>query len=263
MVKSSDYKKVDLFIKVRQGDAYMANETSTVNRVEDIYKRGEYMSNNPTWHVEDSPWKAKQILKIIMSNDLHPNTICEIGCGAGEILRQMHSVMGNDISFVGYETAPAAFEMCLQRKTSRLDYRLGDLLEDSSAFFDIVMAVDVIEHVEDYFSFLRRLKQKAQYKILHIPLDLSAQVVLRVAPLKIKRKVVGHIHYFTKDIAVDMLSDVGYEVIEFFYTSSTFETRGGSAKSRLLSLPRRIGFKFCPDLTVRAIGGYSLMVLAK
>jgi len=56
---------------------------------EEMYRSNEYLKNNPTWHVEDSPWKAKQILKIIGNNNLQPNSICEIGCGAGEILHQL------------------------------------------------------------------------------------------------------------------------------------------------------------------------------
>ena len=56
-----------------------------------IYTSGEYAAKNPTYHVEDSAWKAHQILKIIQRNNLQPLSICEVGCGAGEILRQLQS----------------------------------------------------------------------------------------------------------------------------------------------------------------------------
>lgn len=51
-----------------------------------IYDDGTYLTNNPTWHEEDSAWKSQQIMKIIDKNTLSFNTICEVGCGAGEIL---------------------------------------------------------------------------------------------------------------------------------------------------------------------------------
>ncbi len=51
---------------------------------EELYKDGRYLELNPTWHVEDSPWKAKQIFEIIHRNRLQPKSICEIGCGAGD-----------------------------------------------------------------------------------------------------------------------------------------------------------------------------------
>jgi hypothetical protein len=31
---------------------------------EEMYTSSEYLENNPTWHLEDSLWKARQILKI-------------------------------------------------------------------------------------------------------------------------------------------------------------------------------------------------------
>jgi ubiquinone/menaquinone biosynthesis C-methylase UbiE len=64
-----------------------------------MYVSGEYLQNNPMWHVEDSPWKAKQILKILGRNNIAPGTICEVGCGAGEILAQLQHEMPKDCEF--------------------------------------------------------------------------------------------------------------------------------------------------------------------
>ncbi len=33
-----------------------------------IYEDGKYLDNNPLWHEEDSPWKAKWIRGIIEKN---------------------------------------------------------------------------------------------------------------------------------------------------------------------------------------------------
>jgi len=226
---------------------------------EAMYTSDEYLKENPTWHTEDSPWKAKQILKIIGKNELQPKSICEIGCGAGEILRQMFLQMSNDISFAGYEISSNAFELCKQREADRLSYKLANLLEDTSAFFDIVMAIDVFEHVEDCFGFLRSLKGKGIYKIFHIPLEMNIHGVLRPSRMLFARKKVGHIHYFCKDTALAILKDVGYEIIDYFYTAGSVELSGMSP----VNILRRIGFRIAPDLTVRTFGGYSLMVLTK
>jgi len=75
-------------------------------------------------------------------------------------------------------------------------------LDDEKQFFDVVMAIDVLEHVEDYFTFLRKISKKGKYKIFHIPLDMSVSAVLRISPLIDGRKKVGHIHYFSKDTAL-------------------------------------------------------------
>ena len=49
-----------------------------------------------------------------------PRSICEVGCGAGEILRILHDRLEPDRS-VGFEIAPAAHELCLGRTTGGLE----------------------------------------------------------------------------------------------------------------------------------------------
>jgi cyclopropane fatty-acyl-phospholipid synthase-like methyltransferase len=230
----------------------------------DIYIHGEYLKKNPTWHMEDSSWKAKQLLKIIERNHLKPTSICEVGCGAGEILNQLYLHMPKDITFTGYEISPQAFKLCQARTRDRLQFNLSDLLQDKEAFFDIVLAMDVLEHIEDFFGFLRNLREKGQYKIFHIPLDISVQSVLR-NKLLTKREHSGHIHYFTKDTAMAVLKDTDYEIIDSFYTGSSIDTDilNKQFKSLLARLPRKLMFKLNEDLTVRMLGGYSLMILVK
>lgn len=227
-----------------------------------IYEDGTYLANNPSWHEEDSPWKARQIDTIIKKNSATSKTICEIGCGAGEILNQL-SATYVDKKFFGYEISPQAFALCGARSKANLTFRHADLLEDNSAFFDVVMAIDVFEHVEDYFGFLRKLRDKADIKIFHIPLDLSVQTVLRSNPILKRRKEVGHIHYFTKDTALETLRDTGYSIIDYFYTSSSLELPNRGWKATLLKMPRKVAFWLNKDWAVRLLGGYSLMVLAK
>jgi hypothetical protein len=230
---------------------------------EKMYTTSEYLEKNPTWHVKDSPWKTKQILNIIERNKLQPSSICEAGCGAGEILNQMYLQMPNKVSFVGYEISPQAFELCQQRKKDRLQFHLKNLFQDNKVFFDIVLAIDVIEHVEDYFGFLRSLREKGQYKIFHIPLDISVQTVLRSSPILKGRQSVGHIHYFTKETALATLADTGYEILDYFYTAGSIDLPAKSFKSLLARLPRKILYKLNKDTVVRVLGGYSLMVLTK
>ena len=227
-----------------------------------IYNDGTYLDNNPTWHEEDSPWKAKWIKTIIENNDLAPKTICEIGCGVGEILNIL-SDSYSEKDFFGYEISPQAYEIAKTKEKENLSFKLQNLLEDNQEKFDIAMAIDVFEHVEDYFGFLRKLKEKAEYKIYHIPLDLSVQNVLRSHPIIDGRKTVGHIHYFTKETALESLKDTGHEVIDYFYTPGTLVLPNQSWKSKLAKIPRKLAYAINRDIAVRILGGYSLLVLTK
>lgn len=101
------------------------------------------------------------------------------------------------------------------------------------------------------------------YKIFHIPLDLSAQIVLRSSPILKKRYSVGHIHYFTKETAIATLIDTGYEILDCFFTAGATDLPAKSFNSLVAKLPRKIMYKLNQDMTVRVLGGYSLIVLAR
>jgi SAM-dependent methyltransferase len=226
-----------------------------------IYLDGEYLAKNPGWHVEESPWKARQILRMLRKNRLSPRTICDVGCGTGEVLKQLQQNMDSDCIFSGYEVSPQAFELAKSRANEKLHFRLVDFLEEEGNF-DVILVLDVIEHLEDYFTFLRRLKARSRYKIFHIPLDLSMQTVFRKKALLKRRDLYAHVHYFTKETALQTLVDTGYEVLDYFYTPRSIDF-GSEAGEKLLRLPRKVCFAINRDFATRLLGGFSLLVLAK
>ena len=231
--------------------------------METIYTDGTYLRNNPDWHVDDSPWKAKHVARMLDRHGIVPQTVCEIGCGAGEILRSLSTHLEPSTRFFGYEISPNAYKICSQKANERFTFKLANLLDETDVRFDLVMAMDVFEHVEDYFGFLRKLREKAQYKIFHIPLELSAQEVLRGKPLLNARRTVGHIHHFSKETALATLEDCGYTVLDHFYTSGRTDLGGLGWKSQLMRLPRQALYKVNQDAAVRTLGGYSLLALAR
>jgi SAM-dependent methyltransferase len=228
-----------------------------------LYTDGLYLECNPTWHEEDSPWKASQIATILARNTIKPATVCEVGCGGGEILNSLARNYGDHVRFSGYEVSPQAFEICKKKQRGNLQFHLIKELGEIETHFDVVMAIDVFEHVEDYLGFLRQLRTKGTYKIFHIPLDLSVQSLLRGFPIMDLRKSVGHIHYFIKETALATLKDTGYEIVDYFYTGSRLELPNRGWKANLFWLPRKLFFAVNQDLAVRILGGWSLLVLAK
>ena len=226
------------------------------------YSDGEYLSQNPDWHAADAPWKAENIHKIMHGNSLNPKTICEVGCGTGEILRRLSlkSQYAKTV-FTGYEISDDAFELCRLRTAERLNFVKMDLFEDEKNY-DVVFCIDVFEHVDDYMGFLRNLKNKGEIKVFHIPLDLSVSSLLR-GRLIHARSSVGHLHYFTPETAIATLVDCGYQIIDTFYTPSFSIRREKGYIARLKSLPRWILFKISPGFASKLVGGVSLMVLAR
>ena len=129
--------------------------------------------------------------------------------------------------------------------------------------FDLLLILDVVEHVEDFHGFLKRLRQKARYKIFHIPLDLCVQKLLRISTMLADMERVGHIHAFTRETAVAALERAGYNIIECTYIGKRLELPIRGWRPRLLRLPRRVFSSISPDLSSRVLGGWSLSVLAE
>ena len=230
----------------------------------ELYQDGKYLDLNPDWHAGDSAWKADQVLKMLTRNNLRPRTVCEVGCGAGEILAQLHNRMPDDVHFTGYEVSPQAAQLCEQRRKPGLDFILGDAFADP-AQYDMVLSLDVIEHVEDIYGFLRALRKKGAHKVFHIPLDLAVYSVLGGTLIRGRRQM-GHIHYFTRATALALLEEAGYDVMDWFYTFGAIQSpgqRGGPVPRRLLRLVRRMMHIVNKELSVRVLGGASILVLAK
>jgi len=233
------------------------------SKAEKLYTSGNYLEKNPLWHTEESSWKAANVMRMINRHKISARTICEVGCGAGEVLKQLQQRLDNECDFLGCDISPQAIELCSSRANDKLHFELGDATIISGRFFDVILGLDIIEHLEDYFSFLRTIKERAVYKIFQIPLDLSVQTVLRATPMIRDRKRFGHIHYFTKETALQLLRDLDYNIIDWFYTAVALDLPSADPKNIVMRIPRRLLSLINVDVAVRLLGGYRLLILTK
>lgn len=226
------------------------------------YTHGGYLARNPEWHVDGSPWKAAQVLTVLNRNGLAPARVCEVGCGAGEILAQLQRYLPKSAALEGYDISPQAIEMASLRANDSLTFHVADFLAADTPQYDLILVIDVLEHLEDYFTFLRQLRRRATWKLFHIPLDISVQTLARVRPLLAARQSVGHLHYFFKEQALAVLNETGYDVIDVGYTPGLVD-RAKTRPQRMLRPLRRALYACSRDGAARVLGGYSLIVLAR
>lgn len=225
-----------------------------------IYSDGTYIEHNRSWHAEDSPWKALQITRLLGRNQVAPKRVCEVGCGAGDILREL-SVAHAESTFVGYELSPQAMDICRAKATDRVSYRMQDIFGDSD-LFDCLLCIDVFEHVPDYMGFLEKLRAKATYKVFHVPLDISVLSVVHSSMMH-ARQSAGHLHYFSHETAAATIRDCGYEIVDAFFTAPFAGLPAKTWKARLAKYPRSALFAMSPSWTAKLLGGCSYLVLAK
>lgn len=225
----------------------------------DPHLNGKYFEHNPTWHVEFSPWKAENIFRFIQQKQLTPKTIVDVGCGAGELLRLLQTKMDPACRFWGYDVAPPAIEMAKQRENDRLRFELSDFPAIETQKMDLLLALEVVDHVEDYRGFLRAVRNRAEWKLFSFSLDISVQSTLRKGALLSRRELHSHLHHFNKETALAVLRETGYEVVDHIYPPTfAYSTLAKAA------LPiRKLFFALNQDFTARMFGGYSLLVLAR
>ncbi|OGS13408.1 MAG: methyltransferase [Elusimicrobia bacterium RIFOXYA2_FULL_58_8] len=229
---------------------------------EDKYTSNDYLNHNPSWDMGDSPWKAAAVAGFLKEEGLAPKTICEIGCGAGGVLLELSEKLPG-AEFCGYEIAPAAARFWEKTKRNNVKFVLGDFIELNKVRYDLVLLLDVIEHIGDPFTFLNGLHGAAEQYVFHIPLDLSALSVARETPLLNVRHKVGHINYFTKNLALELLKESGFDVITWRYTGAAFNSPQSTWKTKLAAIPRFIAYSLSKDWGARLMGGETLLVLAR
>src|SRR5205085_732695 len=229
--------------------------------VDQRYIDGSYLEANPTWGIEDAPWKAKQVRRMLQRHSLEPRTICDVGCGAGHVLRELLSVTRAE-TIDGYDISPDAARFWAGLSTDRLHFHQEDFLEAATTQYDLLLCLDVFEHVRDYIGFLQAIRGRATYKLFHIPLDISAQSVIRMTPILQNRRTFGHLHYFTTETALVTLKDAGYEIVDYFHTASGIE-RATTRAEKIARLPRWLMGLVSRNLAARLLGGYSVLALTR
>lgn len=229
---------------------------------DDRYQNGTYLEQNPGWHAEDASWKAVKIAALLAKHGLSPASVGEVGCGCGEILVQLQQRLDPACIYTGYDISPQAIELCTPRANATLRFVHGDMTAMPDARAELLLVIDIIEHLEDYYTFLRALRGRSAYTIFHIPLELSAQVALRGTPLLRVREQYGHLHHFNRELALQVLRDTGYDIVDAVYTSWS-TAQSAAWKTRIARLPRKLIATVNPHLAAHLLGGYSLLVLAR
>ena len=227
-----------------------------------IYNDSTYSSNNPTWHEEDAVYKANLIASLLKHLPFTVQTICELGCGSGEILVQLSHLFPDVKNFTGYDISADALAIAKKKETENIHFELRDITtEGSDSVFDLAMVIDVLEHVPDYFSLLSSVAALSRYTLFHIPLDMCVWSLFREGMLIEAKDRVGHIHNFTEDFILTILKDKGFEIIEKRYTSPI--NRSSKFKEKIIFMFRKVFFAINQRWCTKLIGGYSLLVMAR
>jgi hypothetical protein len=226
-----------------------------------VYNDGSYRQNNPDWHAIDSRWKAGLIASMLARNSVEFGSCVEVGCGAGRVLAHLAELLPGK-AYAGYDVSPDAAALWSPSQQGPVSYHLGDF-RSTTETYDLLLLIDVFEHVEDYMGFLRSLSKRARWYIFHIPLEMHVSALLRDRQIHSRRQV-GHLHYFSRATALATLSDTGYSILQDEYTYLSQEAQEARRTlTRLANLVRAGVQSASIELAAKLLGGYSLLVLCR
>lgn len=229
---------------------------------DDLYISGEYFKNKPTWDEEDTGFKAEWIYNLYKKNNLAPGNVIEVGCGAGGILKELSKKDPGIKSLAGFDISPQAINLAKAKENDRIQFFNKDFTEENLKS-DLLLVIDVVEHVDDYYNFLRKLLNKGVHFIFHIPLDLCCRTVLKPHVLLGHRNSAGHIHYFSEEMVHWFLKDVGYEIIDWHFTKPIIDFEEAyTVKAKIKKKLRNLSYRINPSLSSKLWGGYSMLILA-
>jgi predicted TPR repeat methyltransferase len=231
------------------------------------YIDGTYLEKVQDWHVHDSKYKASKVFQMIEKNHLVFNSVYDIGCGAGEILVELQKKINGHERLAGFDISPQAIGIAKSKENATLKFYNEDFLQSKIVLPDLLLLLDVFEHIPDYLGFLDAMRRKTNWIIFHIPLDMCAYTILRKSNYLLEnRKQFGHLHYFSKETSLATISESGFEIVDYFYTTD-HEIGGASAflgfKATVYYQIRKIMYRFTPDLAAAVLPHFNLMVLAR
>src|SRR5271156_2978310 len=127
-------------LSLRRKAAAIHGGVVSVDSESAIYRDGSYLKNNPSWHIEESPFKVRQIHRMLKQKSLAPKTVCDVGCGAGLVLAELQTHLPPGCVCWGYDVSPVALAMSASRANDNLRFRLCDIRKDEcDTFFDLLL----------------------------------------------------------------------------------------------------------------------------
>lgn len=161
---------------------------------------------NYWWHVN----KRQLVLKFLGSQDISKCRILEVGCGGG-LLSSLLTQAGADV--VASDIVMNATRFVQDRGvTKSLTFDAGELWPFKNHSFQVVIMLDVIEHIEDDIACLheaRRVLSRGGIAVLTAP---AHQFLFSSWD-----KVVGHHRRYSKSLLRLAFRDVGFQPILISY----------------------------------------------
>ncbi|MGC6493973.1 MAG: methyltransferase domain-containing protein [Myxococcota bacterium] len=216
-----------------------------------------YGQRNPGWHREDAIFKAEEVLHALQQHNWAPSSIADLGCGSAEVVSELGRRLDVPVTLTAWDPAPIeATGPPTHPSVRRLSSPVPPALDA-----DLVLLLDVLEHLEHPESMLRAARDIAPKAIIRLPLELSVLDRIRPQRLRHAREVYGHLHHYTTHSALALLRRAGWRVMHREWVRVPWQPV--TSWHRFTESCRHAGMQWAPRLTVELLGGWSLFAMCQ
>jgi SAM-dependent methyltransferase len=169
------------------------------------------------WLSRTATHKVKSISILLRGAGICPNSLAEIGCGTGAVIRECKRA-GLANRFTAIDFSPTALAYLNDSDptiaTSRADITSDDFrLEDP---VDVIVCSHVVEHLEEPDAFLTALHDRINFRfaILEVPLEDLFGHKWRWRGKDRKHNSAGHVQFFTAKSFETLLVRNGFRILD-------------------------------------------------
>jgi cyclopropane fatty-acyl-phospholipid synthase-like methyltransferase len=208
----------------------------------DIYNDNSYLEKNPSLHTEDSKFKFQNIKRFLSSIEVKNNRIkiLDIGGGAGiigKLVLEYFQESGIVVSFHSLDLSTQMLKIQLKNNPQIKKIINCSINECPKSNYDLVLMIDVIEHIEGKEDSAKILNKLGKNIIYNIPIEINFFDILKYLKsffryYKRQKKRWGHIHFFSFTSSQSFLRR-HYKIIDSYFQPYCFHYRYSDNESYL------------------------------
>lgn len=175
------------------------------------------LAREAEWLDRTAGHKADSIEQLLKRNNIPCETLLELGCGTGSVIREcQRRKLAKTYIAVDYSDTAIDY---LRRNSDGIETYVFDVTADDFTFdrpVDVVVLSHVIEHLEEPLAFLQSLRRlNFKYLVSEVPLD--DLLMGRLSDLRKKdrtQNLAGHVQFFTASSFRRLLRQSGLNVFD-------------------------------------------------
>lgn len=206
--------------------------------------QNEYIKNNPDLHIKDTDDKVRMIELLLSKFNIKFNSILDVACGSGRILLDIASKykVGN---ICGVDTSENMISIAkINDINKKASWIISDLLNFNSKNYDLILAIDIIEHIKEDRTALEKIKNLGKFFVIKVPIeDNFINKIVKILSFgsinewKFTEKKYGHIHHYSEREFIDLIKNLDYIVLGKEYAHLPKRSKIFWEVMRILTLP--------------------------